>query len=1083
MPSIQQGACAPSLSNGKADQSSSQNRLLPTGNGLAHGGTDEPNTTDDPKATQQVFVDAKFRISDLPPGIVPLPRIDGYEILGVLGRGGMGVVYKAREIKLERIVALKMILAGAHASPVELQRFQTEARAVAQLQHPNIVQIHDINHQDCQHYFSLEYVDGDNLARKINSTPQSPRRAAQLVEVLARAMFCAHERNIVHRDLKPGNILLTADGIPKITDFGVAKQLDSDQGNTKSGAIVGTPSYMAPEQARGEGRRMGPAVDIYSLGVILYEMLTGRPPFKADNPMDILFQVARDDPPPPSRLQPKVPRDLEIICLKCLEKDPNRRYLTAQALANDLARFLADEPILARPLSGWERSWRWVKRHKAATAVAAAVILGVAGIAGGVGLSLNTEHHRLDGKVTDARFTVNDDKTWENTPAILDDIASQINSQPALEALWPSKQGELESIKTRYAGRVFHRDVTQAHEHIMPRVIQVLRGPSDNELAKEIQREAWKTLTYAGFSPKEKTNSFETLDLTTTERHEVEHACYELILLLAEFQRGQQALAILDLAEPLAAKSPSYFIRRAEYLIQAGHPQEAKRERERAAHSQLTAFDHYLMGEAHYQQGKEKLATEEFVRALQMKPDHFWARYFMSVCHINLGQPALARDNLTVCVKEKPEIIWTYLMRGYAEGKLGEYAAAEADFNTVFKMTSDPDTLYVLYNNRGVMRIEQEDRLTEGMQDLQEAVRNDSKKYNAYASLADAYARQKNWNESLRHIDLAIAKADNPATKGALYRYRARYHSELQDDAAALADLDKEIAMESEAGVLPAKAYVLRGRLLSKNRRFDEALKSYEAAQQVLPGFPEVIRGRAETLYQNKRYPEAIQAFNDLFKTTAQATAQDYRARGFARAMSSDSQGAAEDYSRALELENKTTDSEKKTANVAWLLTHRGQAYLTCQADRPALHDFDEALRLDSKNREAFGSRGLARVRLGQIDAGVQDARKALSLEPPTARVCYDAARVYAQAAAAVDAHEPRARQNKDKKVEYQNQALDLIRQALELLPASQRNSFWQDTVRKDACLAPICRMQAFSRLEEKYAPKISAGLTASTVK
>jgi serine/threonine protein kinase/tetratricopeptide (TPR) repeat protein len=1121
MPALQLGPPAPSLSNGRQDQSSSQEPHLPPSNGLALAATDEPLTTDNPKATQQVFVDGKLNVENLPQGIPPPPRIDGYEILGVLGRGGMGVVYKGRDIRLQRIVALKMILSGAHASSQELQRFQTEARAVAKLQHPNIVQIYDINQQDGHGYFSLEYVDGDNLAQHIHSSPQPPRWAARIVETLARAMFYAHEHNVVHRDLKPSNILLqrkseaasSKSGIrrlqsekegseagrefgsslwdfePKITDFGVAKQLDSEQGNTRTGAIVGTPSYMAPEQARGESQRTGPAVDIYSLGVILYEMLTGRPPFGDGAPMDILFRVAHDDPVPPSRREPVVPRDLEIICLKCLEKDPNRRYLTAQALANDLARFLADEPILARPMNSWELGWRWVKRHKAMTAVAAAVGLAVAGISGGISLSANADHRHLVEKVAEARSTVNDDKAWENTPAILADIDTQVKDQLISETIWPTKQEELESIKNRYAARALHRDLTQAYELIMPRAILALREASQNVGVGDIQKEAWQALARAGFSLREKGNLIGTFDLTPVEREEIERICYELILLVAETKGGDEALTILDLAEPLIIKSPTYFARRAECLMQTGQQQAAEAERQRANQCQLTALDHFLKGENLYKQGKEKPAIEEFVRALQMKPDHFWARYFMSVCYINANQAALARDNLTVCVKEKPDFVWTYLMRGYAEGRLGEYPAAEADFNSVLKRTSDRETLYALYNNRGVMRLNQRDRFAEGVQDLQEAARLCPKKYNAYVSLADAYARQKNWNEALGNIELAIANADDPATKGPLYRYRARYHAELKDDTAALADLNQEIELESAAGLSSAKAYVLRGQLQKKNGQPEEALQSFDAAQRSQPGFIEAIRGRADILAEKKKYPEAIQALNELINKSMLPTAQDYKARGLAKAMSNDPQGAAEDYSRALELENKAMasfnpepsatglDTDKKTANVVWLLTRRGHAYLACQADRAGLHDFDEALRLDSKNREALGGRGLVRVRLGQIDAGLEDARKSLVLGAPTARICYNAGRVYAQAAAAIDSREPRSHITRDKKFEYQNRALELVSRALELLPESQRGAFWQETIRKDAYLSSIHRTQAFSRLEEKYAPKISAGL------
>ncbi len=304
------------------------------------------------------------------------PRVAGYEILEELGRGGMGVVYKARHLQLKRLVALKMILAGGHAGVEQLARFRSEAEAVARLQHPQIVQIYEVGEQEGRPYIALEFLDGGSLADKLTGTPLPPREAAQLVQTLARAVQAAHQQNIIHRDLKPANILLRrksatcsevgfriADFDYKVTDFGLAKQTDSLNGQTQEGAVVGTPSYMAPEQAAGKIKEVGPAADIYALGSILYETLTGRPPFRATTALDTLFQVVSEEPVPPSRLQPRVPRDLETICLKCLRKDPGKRYASALELAEDLRRFEANEPIRARPAGKLERTVKWARRH------------------------------------------------------------------------------------------------------------------------------------------------------------------------------------------------------------------------------------------------------------------------------------------------------------------------------------------------------------------------------------------------------------------------------------------------------------------------------------------------------------------------------------------------------------------------------------------------------------------------------------------------------------------------------------------------------------------------------------------------
>ncbi|WP_372894348.1 protein kinase [Stieleria sp.] len=301
-----------------------------------------------------------------------------YELLEEIARGGMGVVFKARQINLNRIVALKMILAGELAGEEEIRRFKSEAEAAAQLDHPGIVPIFEIGEYDGKHYFSMGFVDGESLAAHMPDGPLPPKEAAELTTKICAAVQYAHEKGVIHRDLKPGNVLMDPNGIPRVTDFGLAKQVAGESDLTRTGQIIGTPAYMPPEQASGDTSKIGPAADIYALGAVLYTMLTGRPPFQAPSPMETLLQVLEHDPAPPRTVNSMVPVDLETICLKCLNKDISHRYRTANELRLDLQRFLDGEPILARPVGRIERTVRWCRRNPRVASLAALCFFCVA---------------------------------------------------------------------------------------------------------------------------------------------------------------------------------------------------------------------------------------------------------------------------------------------------------------------------------------------------------------------------------------------------------------------------------------------------------------------------------------------------------------------------------------------------------------------------------------------------------------------------------------------------------------------------------------------------------------------------------
>src|SRR5579871_1243245 len=682
-------------------------------------------------------------------GLREVPTVPGFEVLGELGRGAMGVVYKARHLRLNRPVALKMILAGAHAGPRERARFETEARAVARLQHPHIVQIHQIGEQDGRPFLCMELVPGGSLADTLAPGPLHFRQAAELAELLARAVHYAHEEQIVHRDLKPANVLLTVSderrGIkvgpagkegyfePKITDFGLAKLLDQPADSTGgygSGGPMGTPPYMAPEQAcqppsdaYGKRADNSRATDVYALGAILYEMLTGRPPFLAATVFDTLQQVMALDPVPPRRLQPHVPLDLESICLACLRKEPRRRYATALDLADDLRRFIEGKPIRQRRPAPWEPALKWAKRRPAA---AAWIVLGLAGLLGLAAGGLYYLEHRRE---------------WAR--------------QEALD---------------RYELFLKRRDEALFQGTLLTAIGMGSRDQAGADL-RATQEAAREALRFAGVSAEDGTGPSHDAHLTAPEQSNLTNGCYELLLILAratgqplggmtqEEQREQaeQGLHILDRASQLGPPTRAFYLCQAHLLALRGDSSESEAARKRAeAILPVTASDFYLTGVDQYQDGGGATrAIRSFRDALRLQPNHFEAQCFLAICSLHAGRPGEARIGLTACIGQRPRFAWSYLLRAIAAVQEQAYADAETDFAVA--LTLDPGELleFTVRANRGRALLRQ-GKLEEAIADLEKAAALRPRECQAHVLLAQAFERRKQYAEADRAAEMAI---------------------------------------------------------------------------------------------------------------------------------------------------------------------------------------------------------------------------------------------------------------------------------------------------------------------------------------
>jgi tetratricopeptide (TPR) repeat protein len=1008
-------------------------------------------------------------------------------------------------VRADRIVALKMLFDTDPLDPVQLARFRAEAEAVARLRHPNIIQVYEVGEHNGRPFFSMEYAEGGSLAQRLAGAPPSAREAAALLEVLARAVHAAHEAGIVHRDLKPANVLLTADGTPKVADFGLAKRLDVDGGHTRSEQLLGTPGYMAPEQALCQHRRVGPAADVYALGAILYEVLTGRPPFRADTPFDTALLVVTEEPVPPRRLQPKLPVDLETVCLKCLRKEPGGRYASALDLAEDLRRFLAGEPIRARPVPAWERALKWARRHPSSAGLAGAVVLAALGVTSGAvfyGLyqgqraadrerQAAAERRQLDRRqqVEPLRAQGQEAEAAGNFQAARDRwVAALALLDPDPAAASEDLRRSLEEHRDRAGARLredaARRDLRDRLDRFEEGCREVLSHEiSFTESSRAADRAAVRRAAPAALArfdiraeeaPAEAVRHLDAYRPWCAEPARLDRAaagCYQVLLAWAEAEATpgpgegageaspREALRLLDVAAALGEAhhlpTPRAFrLRRARYLAQAGDEAAARAEREQADRLRPeTSLDLFLTALDAYRQGRLAEAADACDRVLSREADHFWARYLLALCDLHAGDWKTAKAGLSACLARDPGFVWARLLLATARDRLGEDAAAEEDFARALAEAPDPTARALVLTNRGAMWVRRHE-WDRAVADLRQATELQPDAAEGYANLVQAHRGRKDWPAALAALDQALARRPGD---GRLYHTRAVLHLENGDRDAAGRDLEQAVARRPAGGPPEPLAgdCVALARLQHEAGEHREALASCGAALRAAPDYAPAHQQRAKTLLALKRYAEAGEAL-DRYLQKGKPDPEAYQARGLIHAGLRQYAEAVEAYGRALALRRD-----------APTLADRGWARLKLDAVREALADFQAALDLDRGNTDALLGKGQAEARLGRFPAAAASAEEALRQGRPSSQMLVKAAGVYAQAVGRLEAQPGGA----GTASRYQDRAIDLLRTALDQVPPPQRKAFWAARVAADADLDPLRRCTALLAWARTYAP------------
>ncbi len=1023
------------------------------------------------------------------------PRVGRFVLRKKLGEGAFGEVYQAYDPQLDRDVALKLAKPGTLGTAERRERFFREAKAAGNLRHPNIVPLFEAGQQDDRCYIASAYIAGKTLEAVIEGhaaggTPMPAADAARVTRLLAAAMAYAHSQGVVHRDVKPQNVMVDEAGEPLLLDFGLAARAAAgDEKLTQEGTAMGTPAYMAPEQIDGNGIA---ASDQYSLGCALYQMLTGRTPF-AGGIAQQMYLHQHEPVSPPRRLRRNIPRDLETICLKALEKDPAKRYPGCADLAEDLRRFLAAEPILARSVGLLERGIKWARRRPAlAGTVFLTVCLGCLG-AGIYGLYAEQRTRVLRQQGERRRQA---DDLWvrgreaeadgrqalarDDSPAATRHLAEAAGAmEQAVAVLAASRDPGDETLRAEVESRLL--DVRRqagdlatdqgARHRVQAAVAQLGRDRDEllfRHLSVDAAGRAGDRLAITKLAPAalaafhidtagagdKPLSAVARYFQSDAQRRQTARWCCEALFVWAEAEEGKTAVRALTAAEAVAAAHQvpvpnALYARRAALAAALGDADAAKADLALAARPPASALDHFLTAVADYRNDKFAAAVRRCEEAVRLEPGYFWPPYLQGLCHLRQQQWALADAWLTTCVTQRPDAVWPRVLRAQARVEMRNVEGATADLSAAGD-AAEPAARYLMHMTRGRLASIREQWADARDAFAAAAAIGPAGGYQADLNLAEIYRRLGDDPAALGALDRVIAA--QPAD-GQLYYTRAQFHRKANADALARRDYEKAIEAGGRLGDRwLASAHVELGYLKHTAKDLAGALAEYDAALMVVDDFVPAHRQRAETLLALGKHAEAGRA---LDKCLAKAPdAELYRARGLIHAARREYSPAALAYSQSLKLKDDPQ-----------VLNYRGWAYLQAQSLPLARADFDAALTAKPDLADALCGRAQILSLEGKGAEAVATAEKSLRhADKPTSTLLCNLASVYARAARLGPAAGDVATA-----LLYQEHAAELLMRAAGLVPPDGRAAFWRDQVEKDATLRELLKHADVARVARSH--------------